>query len=202
MKVFMISILLLLPKFSSEVHNPIDISEKCVFKDKTILTKCFWRGAWSMDELVFRTQIEFEAYGTKIKDKRIACETVSLPEIDFSKYSLLSKLTRGGCCTAKYERMVLKDSLNKKIIYSIMPKYEGTCEMLCGNFNWVLVPKILEDYTVDFLVNEEALTSVQEIKNLNIESLEIKDQVDSLYDRLSIIDCKIDSLTVNERDKK
>jgi len=150
----LIHILSLIVLFSSATNksNLVDISSKCEFSDKTILSNCYWRGAWSTEELIIRSNKEFQDYGRKIKDGRAKCESAALPIIDFTNYSLLSKLTQGGCCSDKYKRRVLKDSLAKKIVYEIEVEYEGSCEMLCGNFNWVLVPKIPEDYSIQFSV--------------------------------------------------
>ena len=82
----------------------------------------------------------------------IDCDTSELPEIDFSKYTLLSKLTQGGGCTATYQRKILNDTKNRKIIYEIAVDYEGKCEMLIGNWNFVFVPKTPDDYSVDFQI--------------------------------------------------
>jgi len=134
--------------------NPVDISSQCVFEEKTILSKCYWRGAWSVEELIVRDQKEFEEYGKRIKEVTENCETASLPIIDFTKYDLISKITRGGCCRDKYKRKVMSDPKLKKITYVIDVEYEGKCEMLCGNFNWAKIPKIPEDYSLEFVVIE------------------------------------------------
>lgn len=157
MQLHQISILFSLQVLAFTSSNPIDISNQCEFTDKTILSNCYWRGSWSVgvDELVFREDDNFQDYGAKIKEDYSSCQKANLPVIDFAKYGLLSKLTQGGCCSDSYDRRVYRDSSAKIIIYEILVEYEGACEMLCGNFNWVLVPRIPEDYTIEFVVKEK-----------------------------------------------
>jgi hypothetical protein len=81
------------------------------------------------------------------------CDTVSLPAIDFNKYTLLGYyLSRG--CTLEVDRQVVNDVPNKKYIYSLKIHNTTTlCRSLVISMNWVLVPKLPGDYTVDFVVN-------------------------------------------------
>lgn len=72
--------------------------------------------------------------------------------IDFSKYSVLEKEIRAGGCSAVCERNVSKDTKNKKIVYTITVHQCGKCKMMIMNWNWVLVPKIPEDYTIEYKV--------------------------------------------------
>ncbi|HON20432.1 MAG TPA: hypothetical protein PLW70_03765 [Bacteroidales bacterium] len=72
--------------------------------------------------------------------------------IDFSKYTVLGKYTNGGGCSVVYERNVSKNISNKKILYSITVHQCGYCDMYSECMNWVLVPKIPEDYTIEYKV--------------------------------------------------
>jgi len=139
--------------FAIGISNPVDITNLCEFKDITILSNCYWHGAMSVEELIIRNQNEFEDYGDKIINNDNRCEAANLPIIDFSEYSILSKITQDGCCSDMYTRLILKDYELKKITYKIDVEYFGSCEKLCFNYNLVLVPKIPEDYKVEFIVN-------------------------------------------------
>ena len=75
--------------------------------------------------------------------------------IDFSKYSVLEKEVNTGGCSVVIERNVSKNIKHKKILYTITVHQCGGCEKLNISWNWVLVPKIPEDYTVEFKVIEK-----------------------------------------------
>jgi len=136
-------------------NERIDITDSCEFYDN-ILSTCFYGSSGSeYDEIVFRNNNAFQDFGNiiRIYPANVDCDTAKLPNIDFSKYSLLSKRTN-GLCSATYARKVLKDIDNKKIIYKISVTYEGSCEMLVGSRNWAIVPKIPDDYNVEFQQND------------------------------------------------
>ncbi len=75
--------------------------------------------------------------------------------IDFSKYSVLEKGVNTGGCSVVFERNVSKNIKHKKILYTITVHQCGDCKKLNISWNWVLVPKIPEDYTVEFKVIEK-----------------------------------------------
>ncbi len=79
------------------------------------------------------------------------CEGSSLPEIDFNTYTLLG-LYADGACDVSFDRIVEKDEAAMKYIYTISVTSCGNCESLRFGMNWVLVPKLPENYTVDFEV--------------------------------------------------
>ena len=82
------------------------------------------------------------------------CNTATLVNIDFSKYSLIGISTSyGGCDTLK--RNILHDEKNNKLIYEIDIKEhtgEGCFYFLIVDLNVALIPKLPDDYKVDFSV--------------------------------------------------
>lgn len=70
-------------------------------------------------------------------------------DIDFKQYTLLGKYARENC-KATFERNVSKDDSQKKIFYNLKIKQCGKCETNWESMNWVLVPKIPENYNVIF----------------------------------------------------
>jgi hypothetical protein len=75
------------------------------------------------------------------------------PEIDFSKYSLLGFWATGGGCEIKIVREVTSSDEDGKYYYKIKIIECGLCDMLRYDANLVLVPKLPEDFKVDFLLN-------------------------------------------------
>ncbi|MFA7401655.1 MAG: hypothetical protein WCZ21_03885 [Bacteroidales bacterium] len=74
----------------------------------------------------------------------------SLNPINFNAYSLLGMYQR-GTCRVNFERNVSTDSINKKYIYSIKVNECGNCKTNYEHMNWVLVPKIPDNWTVEFI---------------------------------------------------
>ena len=74
------------------------------------------------------------------------------PQIDFSEYSLLGFWTTGGGCNIRFIREVSRDDTNNKYLYEIRVNECGSCEMLRYDANFVLVPRLPDGYTVDFIV--------------------------------------------------
>ena len=72
--------------------------------------------------------------------------------IDFSKYTVLGKNANGDCKVV-FDRNVTKHEEQQKYIYKIKLIHCGSCEKLVVDMNWVLVPKIEDDYSVEFIVD-------------------------------------------------
>ena len=83
--------------------------------------------------------------------------------IDFSKYSVLEVRADGGC-HAVFERNVSKDIIHKKIVYTVTVHQCGDCLVFVSSLNWVLVPKIPEDYTIEFKVIKKDVKEKLRIK--------------------------------------
>ena len=71
--------------------------------------------------------------------------------IDFNKYTLLGKYASGQC-KAVFERDVSKIVSEKTYWYKIKVLQTGNCEINIESMNWVLIPKMEDDYTIDFQV--------------------------------------------------
>jgi hypothetical protein len=73
------------------------------------------------------------------------------PEIDFTKYTLLGRYAHTSG-TGSYYRNVVEDTANLRYNYTITVENCGSCTCLSQNMNWVLVPKLPENWTVKFTV--------------------------------------------------
>ena len=79
------------------------------------------------------------------------CDSNNHPVIDFSTHTLLGNYRDGGGCSINFIRNLYEDIPNQKYIYDIKVEEEGLCLMLGFSMNWILVPKLPENYTVEFL---------------------------------------------------
>jgi len=79
------------------------------------------------------------------------CNSVQLPEIDFNEYTLLGKGTYvAACAEADFSGKVEKNESDKKYIYTIEIDTSGHAHCFYGSMNWILVPKISSDYSIEF----------------------------------------------------
>ena len=74
--------------------------------------------------------------------------------IDFSQYSVLGKYADEGCKVV-FDRNVTKNVIQQKYIYKITVINCGTCKELATSMNWVLIPKIEDDFSVEFVVEHK-----------------------------------------------
>jgi hypothetical protein len=80
------------------------------------------------------------------------CDTNIFPAIDFYQYTLLGLYATGGGCNVGFEKSVTKDEANKLYKYLIKVNECGQCDQLAFNMFWVLVPKLPQNYKVEFEV--------------------------------------------------
>lgn len=80
------------------------------------------------------------------------CVSYQFPEIDFTSYSLLGKLTMAEGKIKYYKREVIIDDENSNYIYNITVYTKSFNKIQAVDYNWVLVPKIPENYLVEFNV--------------------------------------------------
>lgn len=82
------------------------------------------------------------------------CAGYTLPPIDFSRKTLLGHHTSITGCDIFYERELLANPKDKTYTYSIQIKSEKSCSefAIIDHYNWIVVPKIPEAYSVNFEV--------------------------------------------------
>lgn len=101
-------------------------------------------------QYVINDSMAFEALGI-LPVNTPECIGMTLPEIDFNTQTLLG-LYADGTCNVGFDRIVLSDDDLKRYTYTVGVNACGTCESLRFSMNWVIVPKLPADYTVDFIV--------------------------------------------------
>ncbi len=152
----LIQISFLICILSCNKNETIDITDQCVFPN-FFTNQCFWGSPGrEYDEIVFVSNEEFNLFANAIRIYllNLNCDTAVIPNIDFDTFSLLGKYTSGGGCEVEYVRKVYNNINDKTIIYEIDVEYIGGCAMLITNRNWVLIPKLSNNYIVEFVVHE------------------------------------------------
>ena len=128
--------------------------QKVAVESKTIdFGMCFFPNAPKANSgYVIKDEKSFNLLFDSIRNKHFSCDTALIPNIDFSKYSLLGILTENVCSSKIITRSVLNDISNKQYLYNITigKDVEPTCMMLVQTMNWVIVSKLPEDYKVVF----------------------------------------------------
>ncbi|MDR2928417.1 MAG: hypothetical protein LBV41_09520 [Cytophagaceae bacterium] len=79
---------------------------------------------------------------------------ITFNPIDFSKYTVLGNYAEGAC-RAVFDRHVTKNIEQQKYIYKINVIYCGMCEKLEADMNFILIPKIEDGFSVEFIVESE-----------------------------------------------
>ncbi len=102
------------------------------------------------NQYIIKTQAEFDELAI-LNNNTAGCEQATPTPIDFSTYTLLG-LYADGACEVIFNRNLEKDDQNNVYIYKVSKVECGACERLEYSMNWVLVRKLQEGYTVQFVV--------------------------------------------------
>lgn len=82
--------------------------------------------------------------------KLVFFQTTNLPFIDFTKHDILGQYG-SGACNISFHKEVMSDSTTNRYHYTLSV-YECYTyhQKLCISFNWVIVPKLPQGWTVTF----------------------------------------------------
>ncbi len=137
-------------------RGKLDLTEQVDFYESNYFGICF-SGVYDIgyEEVIISDNESYQKFGNSIRihPYNLDCDTAILPHIDFNNYTLIGKFTDGGGCEAKYLRQIIDDKENKKIIYKISVEYSGMCAMYIVNMNWARIPKISDNYLIEFQVD-------------------------------------------------
>ena len=89
------------------------------------------------------------AYQALLSGNAFDSTSCDAPNIDFDKYFLLGLYTSGQC-NVKTERVVEEVKEKSKYHYQVKVKSCGSCKVAITSYNWVLVPKLPDNWTVTF----------------------------------------------------
>jgi hypothetical protein len=76
-----------------------------------------------------------------------------VPSIDFRNYTLLGLSASGGC-EVKFIREVKRLDDEHRYHYKVTVKECGRCKKLGTSYNWVIVPKLPNNWTVSFEIEK------------------------------------------------
>jgi len=108
-----------------------------------------YRRSWEGD----CEDIKSETYRRSCESSK-QCTSIDLPAIDFNASTLLGKYKTGSCGAKGFKRLLLVDDSNKTYTYEVQAR-SGLFPLSCSgpglrDMNWIVVPKIPENYTVVF----------------------------------------------------
>lgn len=105
---------------------------------------------------VIKDESTYQIYADsmRIQPLNTNCDTATLTDIDFTKYSLLGILTGYGACDS-ITRDISVNNQQSKVIYSIdIKESTDTCIYIyVMSLNLALVSRIPDDFAVKFFVN-------------------------------------------------
>jgi len=108
--------------------------------------------AQNRDNDKFGTYIKYKSIATFESYKNYCKNQYNFPQFDFSKSTLLGQYTPAGGCSADFNKKVLRDDKNKTVNYTVNVNSNGSCLMAISSYNWIMVPSIPNDYTVNFVI--------------------------------------------------
>ena len=100
---------------------------------------------------------EYQSLVDKIDSTYIAntfsdCANYELYSIDFTNITLLALYAEGRGCSTAFQRDVQNDPVAKQYVYTITVFECGNCDITEVSMNWVQVPKLPDNYSVEFKV--------------------------------------------------
>lgn len=75
-----------------------------------------------------------------------------LPDIDFAERTVLGYKTEITACTVTYSYEAKAKPSDKKYVFTVKAGKEGACSSLYVNMNWISVPKIPNDFSVEYVL--------------------------------------------------
>lgn len=106
------------------------------------------------EQVIIDSDSSFKAFIDKDLEhaRSYNCDINNFLRIDFTQHTLLGLDASGGGCDIGFERIVNKDDTNKLYKYTVKVTECGGCKQMAKSMNWVLVPKLPQDYKVEFEV--------------------------------------------------
>ncbi len=147
---FLLAALMLIGSCVDDCNDLADTSTGIIEQD-LIFGTCFTDIGALEREYVIRDEAAFQALEILPVNSPDCVGSTALPEIDFNTYTLLG-LYADGTCAVTFDRYVIRDDAAMKYIYTIGVTDCGNCDALIFGMNWVLVPKLPENYSVEFVV--------------------------------------------------
>ncbi|MFD1141423.1 hypothetical protein ACFQ4C_09895 [Larkinella insperata] len=81
----------------------------------------------------------------------VGCCNGHLGAVNFNESDVLGLSTVNRGCSSSYQRNVRRDDATKRIIYTVTELYCKKCSPVDGQGNFVIIPKVPEGYTVEYV---------------------------------------------------
>ncbi|OGF53543.1 MAG: hypothetical protein A2Z21_07545 [Candidatus Fraserbacteria bacterium RBG_16_55_9] len=91
------------------------------------------------------------------------------PPVDLSKYTILGQLVQGGGCSARFQKIVNRNDVERFIRFVVVMQSFGLCEMLISNRNWIAIPSIPRTYEVGFAAEHRQWAATTPIPELELQ---------------------------------
>ncbi|MEO0470460.1 MAG: hypothetical protein AAF206_12620 [Bacteroidota bacterium] len=109
---------------------------------------CFFE--YAADQYTIQTQAEFD---DMVAEATSNCTSFVPESIDFDTYSLLGQKVDGSGCSRVFCPKVTDKKNRKQYLYEVELLECGFCLPYEQRMEWVLVPKLPDDYEVEFEFN-------------------------------------------------
>ncbi len=104
---------------------------------------------------VIRDENSYQSVANQLQFSPTDCDSLELAAIDFSQHSVLSMAAEASGCEQYFCPRVEALPEDKQYRFTIVVKECGGCEPLIIQRFWVVVPRLPDGYTVDFVVQRE-----------------------------------------------
>lgn len=106
------------------------------------------------DGLVINSKEDFNNNNCKIMNNIDG--SIQNNTIDYENYTLISNFASGSGCSTTFEESIIKNNQDKKIIYTIdiTRNRRVDCDNIVGGGGTYLIPKISQDFEVEFRVEQ------------------------------------------------
>lgn len=111
------------------------------------------------ENVIFNSNFEYIIKNQNQFDSLIAIKDTNynFPEINFDEQSLIGIYTSGTGCEITFDRLLNIDNQERIITYTIIIRSCGNCEKLGYSMNWAVIPKIEDEYSINFIINNQYL---------------------------------------------
>ena len=159
---FFLVLALLLISCNKEDNSPSEPVEVKYLNSNELFNciTCFSPSNISCNGFIIKNENSYKEFANSLRihplNPNIDCDTATLKQIDFNKYSLIGILTSYGACDS-ISKSILTNSIRTKITYHIAIKeYSGYCvKILKVSLNFALISKVSDDCAVDFNIKKE-----------------------------------------------
>ena len=129
-----------------------NLNENCVdtIKGKEIVIKCMIS---KNGNYLIRNEQQYHSQ-VKINSPHPDCEGYTLPQIDFSQFTLVGVVTStGGCAPPTATTSIVKCDQSKNYLFTLKIVTNGICKINHSISFWYLIPHITNNENVEFIIN-------------------------------------------------